>query len=204
MNEILSLLNLWKEYTELGKPVDIQLFGKWLNEKDLRERKERSTGSFQADEEAMIGFYLGNVISFSEVWTKVCLRDLPIVGFGDYGVLNFILKKENPTKKEVVQFHVGENSTSFETIKRLMKQGLIEEKVDSEDRRLRRVRLTEEGKRVSQLALHQAMKLSRLLVGNLSDNEKKSLLQILEKLFNFHYNLYHQSDKEKVIENYGL
>lgn len=204
MDEILSLLNLWKEYLELGKPIDIQLFGKWLNEKDLRERKERSTGSFQTDEEAMIGFYLGNVISFSEVWTKVSLRDLPIIGFGDYGVLNFILKKENPTKKEVVQFHVGENSTSFETIKRLIKQGLIEEEVDSEDRRLRRVRLTEEGKKVSQLALHQAMKLSRLLVGNLSDSEKKSLLQILEKLFNFHHNLYHQNVKEKVIEDYDL
>lgn len=96
--------------------------------------------------EAILGYHLGLLLSYTEAWVKLAFRDLPITGFGDFGVLKFIEQARQPTKNAVAESMVMEPSTCFEILKRLQKKGLIKESPDPHDKRAKRVSLTDQGK----------------------------------------------------------
>ena len=206
MDQIIKLLEFWKKYKEQGFSDDFARFGIWLNNEIPSEQDTSSTPQevLEGDKNTKIGYYLGELIEFSDHWTKLAFRNLPITGWTDFGILKGVEYSDTPTKKELVQHAVAEQSTIFEAIKRLQKYGLLEEVIDKDDRRVRRVKMTKEGKKVIDAATHQAIQLSNLFVADLSEDEKKVLIDILLKLNNFHRDLYQEMPKEKVVETYGL
>ncbi|MEL7002963.1 MAG: MarR family winged helix-turn-helix transcriptional regulator [Bacteroidota bacterium] len=201
MDQVIRLLEYWKEFIKRGLGQDFENFGKWLTKETEREKE------IPKDYESpnmTIGFLLGGLMGYSEVWTKMTFRNLPIQNFHDFGTLKFIEALKNPTKKEVAEDSLVEASTCFEAIKRLVKNGLLVEETDQSDKRVKRVRLTAEGLKVTDEATRQASLLSNLLVGDLSEEEKKTLIGILKKLDHFHEDLYRKTERDNIIEHYSL
>lgn len=204
MDDILKLLGYWKIYSERGLGNDLGRFGVWLNNEQKKEKTDDIPSEFQVSPNVKIGFLLGHVMAFGEVWTKLAFRDLPIQHFHDFGTLRFILIHKNPTKKEIAEDSMMEQSSCFESLKRLTKAGLLVDQQDKNDRRVRRVKLTNKGTKLVEKAKEQSYALSNLLVGDLTDGEKKTFISLLEKLCSFHETLYESSSKEKIASAFNL
>ena len=206
MDKIIALLQHWQSYQGQGFPEDLSRFGVWLHYATLpNEEDDRTPGEvLQSDENSQIGYHLGELIGFTEHWTKLAFRDLPITGWTDFGILKAVEFGENPTKKEIAVQAIAEQSTIFEAIKRLQKNGLLDEIQDEEDKRVRRVKMTDKGKTIINNATRKAIHLSRLLVADLLPDEKSVLIKMLKKLNHFHREMYQEMPKENVIENYAL
>lgn len=204
MDDILVLLTHWKTFTEKGLGNDLGRFGLWLNTQLNRRKNEEVPDEFQVSPNVKIGFLLGHIMAFGEVWTKLALRDLPIQHFHDFGTLLFIQDNKNPTKKEIAEDSMMEQSSCFEALKRLTKAGLLVDETDKFDKRAKRVKLTYQGKQVVDAAMKQSYALSDLLVGDLTEEEKKQLIYLLEKLGRFHEDLYKNTSKDKIADAFNL
>jgi DNA-binding MarR family transcriptional regulator len=86
----------------------------------------------------------------------------------------------------------------------LIKQNLIYQFDNEDDKRSQRVAITEEGKVAIFSILHKLEDISTIMTGNLSELEKNSLNSILKKLDHFHFDIF-MNDRNKtlpeIIEN---
>lgn len=206
MKEAIQLLQYWQEYTERTVSPDMKGFASWLVE-NLEPSNGPEKGDFPPylhTRNMSVSFLIGHLMAFAEIWTKLTFRDLPIQHFHDFGNLIFISESKNPTKKEVARQSFLEQSSCFEALKRMTKNGLLADQGDPKDKRARRVSLTKKGQEVLDRAMHQVSQLSDLLVGDLTEAEKKDLIVVMSKLITFHENLYQTGGKERAIAQYGL
>lgn len=75
---------------------------------------------------------------------------------------------------------MAELSSGIDTLNRLLKEKLIEERPDPEDGRVRLVRITEKGEKIL-FQCYGKMKIgSKLLFLDLSDDDKKLVIQLLK------------------------
>ena len=204
MQQVIRLLEYFKTYQDKGLGDDLGRFGLWLNKELGLGKMIDVHGRYEVSVNVTIGFLLGELMSYGDVWSRLAFRDLPIQHFYDYGIVKFVEHEENPTKKEVANMSLLEQSTCFEAIRRLNKHGILSERVDQNDKRVKRGMLTDYGQKITNQATRKVFLLSDLLVGDLVDEEKEDLTRLLKKLDRFHEDLYRNTGKETIIENYDL
>lgn len=201
--KILQLLSYWKEFTE-KESGDLSAFGKWL-EVHANDQQEVITHTTEAatsfrdqyihDEvsvEDRIVLLWGRLQRFTHLWSKKALKDLPLHSIEEFGLIKTVELLREVRKSDLVKHTLMETSTCFEMIKRLVKAGYLEEKVDPKDRRSRKVSLTQKGRLLSEESEPQIKMLSRLLIGNINQSQKLALLDVLHTLDGFHSELYIQ------------
>lgn len=76
-------------------------------------------------------------------------------------------------------------STLSEMIDRLVEDGFVERKPDSEDRRVKRLCLTESGRDRAEYMLKQLTAILERMFINLDTGEKEELIRLLDKLTGF-------------------
>ena len=204
MDKIIGLLEQWQLFLDEGNEADYARFGNWLQTKG-------DTGRLPVAEEGVpqnilmtFGHHFGNLVSYADAWERLTFRDLPINGFHDFDLLNRVKKEQNPTKKELARQSTLEQSTVFESIKRLQKKDLLRDEIDKKDKRVRRVFLTEAGDNVIREVYTKAAKMGVLMVGDLTPEEIVQMTGLLEKLNLFHERLFYSTTKEEVKERYDL
>ena len=152
MDQIIKLLEYWKKFTERGMGEELDRFGLWLNQEHISEKvnnEQLVPDDFNNSTNFTIGYLLGSMTGYGEMWTKLSFRNLPIQNFHDFGTLKFIQHTQNPTKKEVANDSMLEQSTCFEVIKRLVKNDMLSEENDPNDKRVKRVKLTKNSKKIT-------------------------------------------------------
>jgi DNA-binding MarR family transcriptional regulator len=197
--KILELINYWKEFTE-DHTADLSDFGRWLQKKELPTPElssNRPDTSFrdryiheQVPVADQIVLHWGRLLRFTQLWSKKAVSGLPINSVEEYGLLKSVALLGSVRKSVLVKSTLLETTTCFEMIKRLAKAGYLAEDVDPDDKRSRKVSLTGEGKVLTDRCDIEMKKLSTLLLGNISEAQKSSLLEVLRSLDTFHAGLY--------------
>ncbi|WPP51556.1 MarR family winged helix-turn-helix transcriptional regulator [Catalinimonas niigatensis] len=203
--KILQLLNHWQRYIK-DNPPELSAFAQWLLDKkpDVPENeitkinhdspsRHYILSEYSTDDQ--ISMLWGRLIRYTHLWSKKALQNLSIHSLEEYGLLKSVELLKSARKSDLVRYSLLENTTCFEMIKRLIRSGFLKESVDSEDKRSRRVATTLKGKKVLQEADQQMKQLSVLLMGDLEEEQKYDLLQLLQQLNIFHENLYHSDRK---------
>ncbi|MCU0426206.1 MAG: winged helix DNA-binding protein [Candidatus Kapabacteria bacterium] len=127
---------------------------------------------------------------FASFYTKKAFAGLEITSAQEFGILACIQGLGTPTKTEVAHYNLLEKTTGTEILKRLLKLGFIEEFDDENDKRSKRVKITQSGNDVMESAVQRLWELSEIVVGNLSEPQKHDLATMLEELDHFHSNIY--------------
>ena len=193
---IQELIEHWVTYSKTRSDHSIASFSKWLATRINPEKKSDVADlNFKRME---LGRVFGRLSNFSQMWGKLAFKDLPIKQFEDFGILIEVKYRVNPSKNEVANLLLNEKSTAFEIIKRLIREGLLEEKLDEKDKRIRRISLTPAGEKVVAKAEIQAGKVSQLLMGDSSEEEIDFLLNKFSELDKFHTSMYEKGDYEDV------
>jgi len=84
--------------------------------------------------------------------------------------------------------HHLEPPSGIEVLKRLLNKGLIEEFDDKDDKRAKRIKITEKGKKELQLVMPKMSEVFTMMTAELSLNEKLHLLAFLKQINDFHTN----------------
>lgn len=206
MDTIIQLLQDYQEYSQQTGSKNLMFFGEWLRQKHAAEEHyltDEPTVN-EAGVNVMASYLLGGLSSYVDVWVKLTYEDLPLLSLGDFGIIKTVERLQRPSKKEIAEANVMERSTCMEAIKRMVKLGLLEESNDEQDRRRKRVSLSLQGRELVQTLDERMTRLGNLLMGNLSEVEKKSLIPVLKKLNDFHQQLYQQKHELDIKKMYDL
>ncbi len=207
MKKAIELLTYWEQFHVETQSDNMQDFAQWLHHQGKKGQPEINTdqeGVNRGGLDTKTAYLLGGLFNFINKWMKLTFRDIPIVSFEDFGILKTIEAMGTPTKKMIVESFVMEPSTCFEVLKRMKRDGLIEDFADEQDKRVHRVSLTETGKNITDISTRKMTALASLLVGNLSEMEKKNLLPVLDKLNRFHDKLHAEKSREEIIDRFKL
>lgn len=210
LHELVELLDRYED--ENGEQrMDILSFTLWLNSHLGRKEREKSGGKekvtdvnsvlgFEYTMEAKISTLLTNLFKYAKHYTKYALDDSPLATLDDFGFLASLGYNENMTKTELSHHNLLEITSGNEIIKRLLKSGFIEEYDDPNDRRSKRVKITPLGLKVLHETFIRMDQVSNIVAADLNTEEKIHLLNILNKMDDFHRKI-HDNDWKSNLED---
>ncbi|MCK8524193.1 MarR family transcriptional regulator [Aquimarina sp. D1M17] len=205
---IKQLIDLTGEFVKDRKDKDIQLksFSNWLFKRmdsTVSTEKYEITGH---SIEAEIAAHIGRMSRYSNTYIKSAMVDLPFATDMDFA-FTAILHGAGPIgKTELIRKMAYDKSSGMEVIKRLLKNSIIEQFPNPDDKRSKLLRLTKFGEENIMKAYSEAHKAAKMVSGNLTNSEQITLLRILKKLDEFHYPIYLSEEKDfaAIIEKYSL
>lgn len=127
---------------------------------------------------------------YAKSYIKRALNDSPIQTAEEFSFLLYLLTHESLTKSELIFKNILEKTSGMEVIKRLIKLGLVEEREDESDRRSKRLSLSPTGRQEILTVLPTMHKVSSLVAGNLTQQEKQTLAHLLTKLDHYHHDIF--------------
>lgn len=208
----LQLTEAWYDFLEqqpAGSHLALADFSAYLQSKTQQNPIERrqmggeqeswidETYNTQADDIAILVVLL---YRYAKNYIKKGLADSKIQTADEFAFLITLVTFESLTKSELIQKMVMEKTSGTEVIKRLVKNGLMHEFADSDDKRSVRVALTALGRQELFSALPRMAQVTRLVSGNLNPQELQALSHLLRKLDHAHNQLYLQHKQASLEE----
>lgn len=201
--EILTELDAYKKL-QPGSQTTLEDFRLYLNEKAYENETPRNlTEKFDLDVFDLENEIAKQVIMlgrYSKHLIKKSLENHVDLVNEDFTYLFRLMDYPSLTKMQLVEKNAHEKQTGIEIIKRLVRNGLLVESPDEHDKRSTRISVTEKGKTVFKESMKDITMVSKIMCGNLSNQEKETLLNSLKKLNTFHHTIYTNLRNEDTAE----
>ncbi|MCB9044181.1 MAG: MarR family transcriptional regulator [Chitinophagales bacterium] len=174
-----ELVGLVEEYQTENSSQKIEDFTIWLNNKIFTIKKNDEHNSHN---ELVIAFKIMFLNKELKKQTKVVLAESNVSSIDEYSFLLHLDYQESFRKMEIIEMHNLEAPTGIEIIKRLLKNDLIEEFADTEDKRAKRIKITTKGQNELTAIQPKIDTIFRDFSQKLNLNEKIQINGILNKL----------------------
>lgn len=165
-------------------------FAVWVNTQDYSKGKSVDSGHAEIIGRDNIDAELGKLIIYLNRYARLIIKkglaDFPELISEYFTYLYILMTAESMTKIQLIEKNVHEKASGLEVIKRLLKHGLIAERDDENDKRSKRVFLTDKGQATFFSTLATMDKVSAIIAGKLTLEEKQQLFTLLKKLEDFH------------------
>lgn len=207
---IIDLLHQVKEFETSAsyKPnSSVDDFRIWMNDKKYAD--ESPTKLFK-NENHQVSFTENEICKqilllsrYSKLMIRKGLADFPDLANEEFTYLYRLKDEPDLTKIQLIERNGHEKQTGTQIIKRLLEANLLEEKNDENDKRSKRLKLTEKGEKTFHESVKMVNQTSKILSGKLDGEEKNVLLNTLRKLNEFHshiYTDYKNADIQKIGE----
>lgn len=205
---IIDLLHQVKEFENSAayKPnSNVDDFRIWMNDKKYTDE---SPAKLFKNENHKVAFTENEICKqilllsrYSKLMIRKGLSDFPELANEEFTYLYRLKDEPDLTKIQLIERNGHEKQTGTQIIKRLLEAEFIEEKNDEDDKRSKRLKLTEIGEKTFHESVAKVNQTSKILSGKLNDDEKTELLKLLKKLNEFHshlYSDYKNSDLDKI------
>lgn len=139
---IKRIIALVEEYQKENSSNKIEDFTIWLNNSLFSGNDHQGDSNH---EELLLAFKMMFLNKELKKQTKSILSKSNVSSIDEYSFLLHLDHQESFRKMEIIEIHNLEAPTGIEIIKRLLKNGFIEEFPDNEDKRAKRIKITGKG-----------------------------------------------------------
>ncbi len=172
--------------------LEIKNFIAWLVAKYNLEADNSDTPNLQNHEtpEIAIGRLAAWLYRYAKSYSNHVLEGQLIGNIDEFTYTMHIFFFGQQTKSELIASMIHEKTTGMEIIRRLVVKGILSESDDPNDGRSKRLNITDIGRRAAFPVLGQMEKVSQLVGGLLTPMEKRLLVQLMQKLADFHEHIH--------------
>ena len=196
----------WAERFEVqlsdGEQWDDENFAKWLSH-EVNATKKSDTVLSEKTKPA-ITMYIYFMYKYALFYSRKIFKNSVIYSIDDFSVLASLLPDKQLKKADVIRKNITEKSSGNEVLKRLLRQKLIKETDNPNDKRSKLLAITSAGFHEIQAVRNQLEKMGTLVAGDLNEQEKIMLLNMLSKLNDFHRPLFQANDEKVLNEKLGI
>ena len=186
---------------------DIEGFKNWIadskinvNQHKIDEPNWDGKGNGRSPE-SIISTLLVHLNRYAKYYSKAAIADSDFHTQDEFSYLINLKAFGAMTKMELIKKNIQDKSAGMLIINRLIKQGWIQQTDSEIDKRSKDVRITDEGKSALENQMGKIRNASQIVVGNLNQAEKMTLIRILDKLDKFHKPIFAKNiDSKKLIE----
>lgn len=191
LEQLLPLLNAYEEYTN-GAAISVEEFAFYLNKQVLfNDNGTPSPPSQHADElDTRISTHFVRIARYAKHYSRLVLKEGPVGSLDDFILVARLMQTGSKKKTELISENLLEPSTGFSIIRRLIKQGVILEFEDENDKRSKRVKLTPKGEAMARELVKNMEQVATVVTADLTQAQKRELLTVLEYLDQFHQRLH--------------
>ncbi len=193
-DKIYEILTAFEEFESLKQSSDLLEFADWLKSNSFNN----STSKIESEDNnnTEIIFLMSRFYRYCKHYYKQLWKDLSIKTIDEFWILNFISTANLPTKTEIYENSVIDLPVGTKMIKRLIELGLITEFADENDKRIRRIEITDKGIEEKNAVLERLNAVSNFALGKLDKKSKNQLLKSLKYLDSYHNVNYKESTFE--------
>ena len=187
--EIIKEMVQWfEDYQNESHKDDLSLesFILWLNSKLFSESQTQQSQQSHDMLNMELSFLLVMQSRYYKVYAKKVLGDSELTSPDGFSFLYHLNLADSFRKMELIKMHHLEPPSGIEVLKRLLNKGLIEEYDDADDKRAKRIKITDKGKKELQIVMPKMSEVYHLMTAELSLNEKLHLLAFLKRMNDFH------------------
>lgn len=195
--EVIKLIEKFDEFSTATGSTDLLDFSVWLN-RSAGSKEEPGKPESEVQTGRDIAYLINRLARFSKFQTRKVLADFNMTSIDEFYFLLSIGRLGSPSKNEVYKDTITELTTGAQIMRRIISNGFVSEIPDVQDKRVKRVRLTEKGEKIKNKIFLEFSQSVVLKTGNLSREEKENFLNILKKLDEFH-SLIYENDPDKPI-----
>lgn len=174
-----TLIDQLDEFSKSNNSDNIEDFAIWLSGKYF---KSNDVSSHKEHLDLMLAFQISMLNKEIKKQTKSVISESPFSSLDGYSFLLHLEQVDSFRKMEIIEMHNLEAPTGIEVIKRLIAKELIAEFNDKEDKRAKRVKLTEKGGKELKKLKPQIDKEFSKFSTSLSLEEKLGLVSTMNKL----------------------
>lgn len=204
---IRELLDHIESYENEFGNSDLKQFSIYLRDKLISSGPVHQTGDleninykeYRSLPEVEFSALLTGLFRFVKYYIKKALVNSNIKTLDEFGFLATLTRNDSLLKNELIGMHLMETSSGSEILKRLIKNGLIAETQDTNDKRAKRVSLTQDGISEISAVFREMHKVSELVIGNLDSMELHHALSIFNKLHYYHQHI-HECNKNATLD----
>ncbi len=199
LEELIPLLEEYEGSTQNG--ANLSAFSIWMSQKLSVSRpgllpKRNST---EESTDTILTMLISYLFRYAKHYTKKALESTSLSTLDEFTFLATLSYQGSLTKTELIQQHLLEVTSGIEIIKRLMRAELIDDFPDPNDRRSKRVKITDKGRRTLDRVMLQMDRVAQIVSGDLSGTELSQLLPLMHRLNDFHA-LIHMQDRKSDLE----
>lgn len=202
INQLISFVEEFEQQKQDQTPLSMENFSGFLNAKlegknlnnkvnDVRFGEQQSEGTamaYQLDNNiARLFIYMSR---YAKSYIKKVLQDTNLVTVEDFTCLALLLTHKSLSKTALIHMSLLEKASGTEVLNRLLKNNLAHQWDDPNDKRGKRIAITEQGIALLYEVFKDMNKVGSIITAKLSTSEKYTLQYLLQKLEDFHYDLY--------------
>lgn len=189
-----SLLPYVESYEKesVGKGTEnVEDFAQWLHTRMLIDRqfqgiRANEEKGLKMPHEVDLSIALIKLIYFLQRYgrhhSRKGLQDSAFNSLDEYTFIVNLINNDGLTKTELISRMVFDKTTGMELINRMIKQGLIGEKDNPDDKRSKIIYVTAKGKKELFKSFVEMGKVRKVFTGDLSKDELITLVHLLDKL----------------------
>ncbi|UTA66880.1 MarR family winged helix-turn-helix transcriptional regulator [Emticicia sp. 21SJ11W-3] len=193
LKEIIALAEAYQQQTNAQRWQKEQFVSWIINEANKTQPKPQSMIPSQ---DGLISMFLGIAYKYAQFYAKRVFRNTEIYSLDDFAVLVSLFPDKEFKKIDVLRMCIQEKSSGNEVLKRLLRDGMLQERENPADARSKLLSLTDKGRTQFGLIQNGIQKMSGHIVGDLSIEEKNQLLQALMKLHHYHHPYFEENNED--------
>ena len=184
MNKTVELVNKWAEFEERHPDGSIEDFCRSYLAHQRRGQEQGALvgGVVPALSDALLMKIIGRISKLNMAYANIALKGTELNQIEEFGILQTIRKEKKPRKTEVIYANLFELSSGTDMLNRMKKRGLIREYGDKEDKRSKRLELTEKGEAVADASIPRIEKNAKMLLNSLQTEDKELCIQLLKNI----------------------
>ncbi|KPK26368.1 MAG: hypothetical protein AMJ61_09240 [Desulfobacterales bacterium SG8_35_2] len=187
LKEILHWLEEYQNETHTDDH-SLESFILWLNSKLYTETSKHSPEMLDME----LSFLLVMQSRYYKAYAKKVLGESELTSPDGFSFLYHLSLTGSFRKMELIKMHNLEPPSGIEVLKRLLKKGFIAEFDDEDDKRAKRISITEKGKKELERIMPKMKEVFHLMTAELSLNEKIHAVGFLKQLNDFHTSSRHK------------
>ena len=196
-----ELLPYLEKYESRDRPAvlsPVADFSIWLQKemvrderiKDIRAGAETPETTHKSEDvRTTISKMVYMMYRYARFYTKKAMVNSEINSLDDFALLVALRTHKSVIKGELIKMFVLEKTTGIEIVNRLIRNGLAKQEDSEEDKRNKKIAITEKGKKELNIIFAEMAKTSEIVTGNLEGEEQLELIRLLTRLDRFHNEL---------------
>jgi len=201
-----QLIDLWETFEEEAiEEHNLLNFAEWmvdqLKERPFSNTKKRSKNEFLPHSETITFLeklelnsrfqeYILRIARFEDFYIRKYLINLPLNSRLEYLFLYTVDDLDKARKTELINIHLVEYTTGMDTIRRLIKNNLLNELPDEQDKRAKLLVITNEGVDILKIANKRIAEAHKMFLACISPNKWKKALTVLDEIHQIHSYVY--------------
>lgn len=198
MSALIELLTDWENYHAKHPDGTATEFCRHFIEQNTRRPGKASKDKPNKELNSNIAELIGKMANFHTVYSKMILKELPDVEIEWFYVLNVITIKKEAKKSEIISLCLLEQSTGIDILNRMKKKGLIIENNDPNDKRAKLISITKSGSDLLFEIGKSLYKVTYLVYGAVSTDDKQAMINILNKTVSKHSEILTGNKSKKI------